>query len=219
MDGKGPYSFEEAFVDYIDFVKHQKAKKMFDEEGYQNITDAKEFESYEKKMERIGPENVKKLKNSYELISKLAEQELRNLKNEEKPEYDDEEELRDASKEDLAPKSFMQKMLGIFKYQGGIMSDTNNIPTWLLRALDPSTPMTDDNETMRTIDVEMDGKKYLIPTIRINEKGKLYKLNNKEAIEKAKELGDALLVPEGRDAKEFSKALSDAVPVTQEMKQ
>ena len=132
MDGKGPYSFEEAFVDYIDFVKHQKAKKMFDEEGYQDITDAKEFESYEKKMERIGPENVKKLKNSYELISKLAEQELINLKNEEKPEYDDEEELRDASKEDLAPKSFMQKTLGALsdavpqrKAQGGaIMAQT-----------------------------------------------------------------------------------------------
>ena len=88
----------------------------------------------------------------------------------------------------------------------------DKLPSWLKRSLDPTTPMTDDNETMRTIDVEIDGKMYLIPTIRMGEDGKLYKLKDKEAIKKAKELGDALLVPEGIDPTEFSKTLSDIVP-------
>ena len=88
----------------------------------------------------------------------------------------------------------------------------DKLPSWLKRAFDPSTPMTDDNETMRTIDVEIDGKMYLVPTIRMGEDGKLYKLKDKEAIKKAEELGDALLVPEGLDPTAFSKALSDIVP-------
>ena len=90
--------------------------------------------------------------------------------------------------------------------------EKSNLPAWLARAFDASTPMTDDNETMRTIDVEIDGKMFLVPTIRMNEDGTLYKLDNEEAVEKAKELGDALPVPEGMNATEFSKALSDAVP-------
>ena len=73
--------------------------------------------------------------------------------------------------------------------------------------------MTDDNETMKSIDVEIDGKIYLVPTIRMNDKGELYKLTDKEAVDKAKELGDGLLgTKEGRNATEFSKALSDAIP-------
>ena len=88
----------------------------------------------------------------------------------------------------------------------------DKLPSWLKRAFDPSTPMTDDNETMRTIDVEIDGKMYLVPTIRMGEDGKLYKLKDKEAIKKAEELGDALLVPEGINPTEFSKTLSDIVP-------
>jgi len=88
----------------------------------------------------------------------------------------------------------------------------DKLPSWLKRAFDSSTPMTDDNETMRTIDVEIDGKMYLVPTIRMGEDGKLYKLKDKEAIKKAEELGDALLVPEGLDPTAFSKALSDIVP-------
>jgi len=90
--------------------------------------------------------------------------------------------------------------------------EKSSLPSWLLRALNPNTPMTDDNETMKTIDVEIDGKIYLVPTIRMNDKGELYKLTDKEAVDKAKELGDGLLVPEGRNATEFSKALSDAIP-------
>ena len=88
----------------------------------------------------------------------------------------------------------------------------DKLPSWLKRSLDPTTPMTDDNETMKTIDVEIDGKIYLVPTIRMNDKGELYKLTDKEAVDKAKELGDGLLVQEGRNATEFSKALSDAIP-------
>ena len=90
--------------------------------------------------------------------------------------------------------------------------EKSNLPAWLARAFDSSSPMTGDNETMRTMDIEIDGKMFLIPTIRMNEDGELYKLGIEEAIEKAKELGDALPVPEGMDATEFSKALSDAVP-------
>ena len=65
--------------------------------------------------------------------------------------------------------------------------EKSSLPSWLLRALNPNTPMTDDNETMKTIDVEIDGKIYLVPTIRMNDKGELYKLTDKEAVDKAKE--------------------------------
>lgn len=95
--------------------------------------------------------------------------------------------------------------------------EKSNLPAWLARAFDSSSPMTGDNETMRTMDIEIDGKMFLIPTIRMNEDGELYKLGIEEAIEKAKELGDALPVPEGMDATEFSKALSDAVPQRKQM--
>ena len=51
--------------------------------------------------------------------------------------------------------------------------EKSNLPAWLARAFDSSSPMTGDNETMRTMDIEIDGKMFLIPTIRMNEDGEL----------------------------------------------
>ena len=83
-------------------------------------------------------------------------------------------------------------------------------PAWLKRAMNPSTPTTDANETVRTLDFEQDGVSYIAPTIRMGQDG-LIRLSASEAIEKALELGDAMRVPEGISPTEFSKSISDMI--------
>ena len=51
---------------------------------------------------------------------------------------------------------------------------------WMERALDPNSPMTEDNESVRTASSEYRGKEILYPTIRMID-GKLKKLSPEEA--------------------------------------
>ena len=51
---------------------------------------------------------------------------------------------------------------------------------WMERALDPNSPMTKDNESVRTASSEYRGKEILYPTIRMID-GELKKLSPKEA--------------------------------------
>jgi len=51
---------------------------------------------------------------------------------------------------------------------------------WMERALDPNSPMTEDNESVRTASSEYRGKEILYPTIRMID-GKLKKLGPEEA--------------------------------------
>ena len=52
--------------------------------------------------------------------------------------------------------------------------------SWQKRALDPDSPTTKDNETVRTTSSEYRGKEILYPTIRMID-GKLKKLSDEEA--------------------------------------
>jgi len=86
----------------------------------------------------------------------------------------------------------------------------DNQPAWLKRAMNPNTPTTDKNETVRTIDFEMDDVMYVAPTLRMEKDG-LRRLSNKEAIDEAIRRGDAMRVPEGMTGTEFSRFISDTI--------
>jgi len=87
-------------------------------------------------------------------------------------------------------------------------------PAWLLRAMDPSTPATERNETARTASnyVEDLGGEILYPTIRMGEQG-LY--TPEDPLQEALDLGDFILIPGPPGAEtaalatELSKYISD----------
>ena len=83
-------------------------------------------------------------------------------------------------------------------------------PAWLTRAMDPSTPTTYANETIRTVSFEQDGIEYVAPTIRREKEG-LSRLSDEKAIKEAVVRGDAIRVPKGMSGTEFSKELSKMV--------
>ena len=83
-------------------------------------------------------------------------------------------------------------------------------PTWLRRAMDPDTPTTYANETVRTIDFEQDGRLFVAPTIRREKEG-LSRLSDSEAVDEAIRRGDAIPVPKGMTGPEFSKLISDQI--------
>ena len=66
------------------------------------------------------------------------------------------------------------------------------VPSWLTRALNPSTPNTKGNETVRTTSFEYEGKEILVPTIRMID-GKLTRLSSKDAFEEALKKKDYLI--------------------------
>ena len=81
--------------------------------------------------------------------------------------------------------------------------------SWLERAADPSTPTTEDNETVRTATYEQDGKFYLVPTIRMGEDGKLYK--PEDPLKTALEKGDAIDFTSQEEADRMSKNISEYI--------
>lgn len=83
-------------------------------------------------------------------------------------------------------------------------------PAWLKRAMNPNTPTTKNNETVRTVDFEQDGVSYLAPTLRMGKDG-LRRMSVDEAIDEAIRLGDAMKVPEGISPAEYSKSISDMI--------
>lgn len=97
------------------------------------------------------------------------------------------------------------------------MAEKMDIPAWFERAMDPSTPTTKDNETIRTENNYSDrlGGEVIYPTIRMNKAGKLYR--PKDPMKAAIKNGDYILVegPPSQEtaekAIEISKRMSDAV--------
>jgi len=87
-----------------------------------------------------------------------------------------------------------------------------DIPDWLKRALDPSTPTTENNETIRSMTGSLDGMQILVPTIRMVD-GKLIKYNPDEAFKIAREKQDYLVLPAktNEDVEKYSKAISDEI--------
>ena len=124
-------------------------------------------------------------------------------------------------------------MIPVRRYQaGGIISEkelaTNvpearsrateaKTPEWLVRALDPSTPTTEARETVRTSSVYSKdlGGEVLVPTIRMDEEGNLYRPD--DPVGEAMDKGDYLLIP-GPDNEEtraaainVSRTISDMI--------
>ena len=97
------------------------------------------------------------------------------------------------------------------------MAEKMDIPAWFERAMDPSTPTTKDNETMRTENNYSDrlGGEVIYPTIRMNKAGKLYR--PKDPMKAAIKSGDYILVegPPSQETAEkaiaISKRMSDVV--------
>jgi len=69
------------------------------------------------------------------------------------------------------------------------------MPAWLRRAMDPSTPMTARNETVRSTSYysKQHGGELIVPTIRLGSDGKLYK--PKDPLGEAIRAGDYIVVP------------------------
>jgi hypothetical protein len=124
-------------------------------------------------------------------------------------------------------------MIPIRKYQqGGIIADSElNIdvpeiegrateaktPAWLARALNPLTPTTEANETVKTKSFYSEelGGEILVPTIRMGEDGNLYRPDDPEG--EALNKGDYILIPGPNNeetyniATEISKNISDMI--------
>ena len=81
---------------------------------------------------------------------------------------------------------------------------------WFERAADKSMPTTEANETVRTASFEQDGVIYLVPTIRMNDDGKLFRPEN--PLQYAIDRGDFLtgFETEG-EAKDFSQMISTMI--------
>lgn len=85
-----------------------------------------------------------------------------------------------------------------------------NQPAWLKRAMNPNTPTTSKNETVQTIDFEVDDVLYIAPTLRMGKDG-LVRLSRKEAQDEAIRRRDAIRVPEGMTGTEFSNFISNTI--------
>ena len=79
-----------------------------------------------------------------------------------------------------------------------------NPPSWMKRALNPNTPTTKNNETVRTRSDHYNGKEILYPSIRMGRDGKLRRSGKAEAIRRR----DYLTFDNPDDATKFSKKLS-----------
>jgi len=80
---------------------------------------------------------------------------------------------------------------------------------WMDRASDPSTPATEDNETVRTTTYEVNGRYYLVPTIRQGEDGSLYK--PEDPLGEALENEDAFIFSSQEEADDMSKQISEHI--------
>ena len=85
-------------------------------------------------------------------------------------------------------------------------------PDWLIRALDPSTEMTKNNESIRSYTGSMDGRQILVPSIRMVD-GEFVRYKPEEAFRIAREKQDYLVIPAKSDeeAEAYSKALSNEI--------
>ena len=81
---------------------------------------------------------------------------------------------------------------------------------WMQRALDPNSPMTKDNESVRTTSSEYRGKEILYPTIRMID-GKLKKLSDEEAKQYALVNRDYKEFVSPNQAEAWSKSFSNLI--------
>jgi len=82
--------------------------------------------------------------------------------------------------------------------------------SWFQRASDKNTPTTESNQTVFTSSFEQDGVIYLVPTIRMNDEGKLFQPEN--PLQYALDKGDFLTgFKTEEEATKFSNMISDMV--------
>jgi len=82
--------------------------------------------------------------------------------------------------------------------------------SWFQRASDKNTPTTESNQTVFTSSFEQDGVIYLVPTIRMNDEGKLFQPEN--PLQYALDKGDFLTGFKTEDeATKFSNMISGMV--------
>ncbi len=93
------------------------------------------------------------------------------------------------------------------------MAEKQNVPSWLERALDPTTPTTENNETVRTANNYFDdiGAEIIYPTIRMGEDGKLY--TPEDPMEEAIKNNDYIVVegPPNRETAEKAMQISKQI--------
>ena len=89
-----------------------------------------------------------------------------------------------------------------------VMKNPNAL--WIQRAA-TSSLRTKDNKSVFTTTVEQDGKHFVIPTVRLDEKsGKLYEFDSpKEAIDYAFKKKDYITADSAAEAEFISKGFSD----------
>ena len=93
------------------------------------------------------------------------------------------------------------------------MAEKQNVPSWLERALDPTTPTTENNETVRTANNYFDdiGAEIIYPTIRMGDDGKLY--TPEDPMEEAIKNNDYIVVegPPNRETAEKAMQISKQI--------
>ena len=95
---------------------------------------------------------------------------------------------------------------------GGPLPKTidGKIPSWLRRAMNPKTPTTKDNETMRTASRQIGNNEILFPTVRMID-GQLKKLTVEEAYQMSLRKKDFVVTKGPKNATLLSKRLSKIV--------
>tara|TARA_R110000765_G_scaffold90105_2_gene171648 strand:+ start:403 stop:759 length:357 start_codon:yes stop_codon:yes gene_type:complete len=81
---------------------------------------------------------------------------------------------------------------------------------WVRRALDPRTPTTEANETIRSASADHNGTEILFPTIRMIN-GSLQTIPIDKAFQLSVSLGDFINAGTPENATRMSKGISDAV--------
>lgn len=87
---------------------------------------------------------------------------------------------------------------------------SGDFPAWLKRAISRASPRTKDNETVRTMSFEINGKEIIVPTIRLVE-GKLKKYKPQDALEEALRRRDYIVTDNPSKATDISKAISSYI--------
>jgi hypothetical protein len=89
-------------------------------------------------------------------------------------------------------------------------SVSGKVPSWLTRALNPSTAMTSQSETVRTTSMEYNGKEILFPTIRMIN-GKLERFSPRAALALAIKNRDYIVYDTPDQATAGSKMISGLI--------
>jgi hypothetical protein len=87
-----------------------------------------------------------------------------------------------------------------------------NMPSWLLSAFDPKSPLHPTEGAAHTEGYELeDGRQVLVPRVRLRD-GEPVVLSGKfEAFDEAMRRNDFIVVPEGEDPTDYSKKISSLI--------